>query len=167
MDTNTDSNCSLKKCTYVHPDLKPLPNHFNKLFNAQWLRNIRLGLTTSQNTAHTHQIIKDDLDYLHLYNFSTQWPSIQEILEYKLITYKHAFKSDRISPSFNIHPQKQNSTHQIISEEISSKIFAVTSMSPYNLGLLQNIPSHPIGCHLIQSQGKTLLPPCGTSSLHT
>ena len=125
INANTKSNCSLKNSTHVHPDLlhcfawspclldilAPLSNHYNKLFSTHWLRNIRLGMTISQNTACTNQIIKIDLDYLHLYNFSTRPPSIQEITEYKLFTYKHALKFDRISHSFIIHPQKQSSTH--------------------------------------------------------
>ena len=107
-----------------------------------------------------------DLDHLYLYNFST-WPlSIQEILEYKLISDKHAFNFDRISHSFNLHPQKQSSTHQIISERISSKISTVISMFPYDLGLLQNTPSHPFGCHLILGKEKTLPLPGATSFSH-
>ena len=97
IETNTESNCSLQKCTFVHPAyyiashinpcllqiLTPLPSHCKRLFNAHELRNIRLGMTTSGDTAYSCQIMKIDFDYLHPYNFSTQPPSIQEIPECK------------------------------------------------------------------------------------
>ena len=99
-DTNTECNCSLQKFTLVHPVydialhmnlclldiLTPLSNNFNRLFNAHELGNIRVGMTRSEDTACIHQIVKIDLDYLHLYIFSTRPTSIQEISEYKLIT---------------------------------------------------------------------------------
>ena len=63
--------------------LTPFRNHSDRFLNRHELRNIHKGMTTSQNTAYTHQINKIDLDHLldiHiLYPIST-WPlSIKQI----------------------------------------------------------------------------------------
>ena len=99
-------------CKFMFPwHLNPFPNHSDRFFKGHKLRNICLRMTTSQNTAYTHQINKIDLDRLYLYNLFTWSPSIQEIPKYNLITDKNAFKFHRISHSSSIHPQKQSNAH--------------------------------------------------------
>ena len=75
-------NSSLEKYTHIHPDLlhwstckhafpwylNPFLNHSNRFLNRHELRNIHLGMTTSQNTAYMHQINKIDHDhFIHIH----------------------------------------------------------------------------------------------------